>query len=305
MNQASTIPAQAPEKVITGDAIGRAKFLADALGLPRKLSIADIGANPMDHDSPYGHLLKADVCTVIGFEPQASAFDTLMKTRGPNERYFQAAIGDGSKQTLNLYQGGGLASTLRLRADTVSAVSDLTAAAEFLGDVDIETQRLDDIADLGPVDFLKIDIQGGELAVFENAKNTLKGVSAIQTEAAFFPLYEGQPMFADIDRFLRGQGFQIHFFPHIIRRNISFYRDRRFKNIPTRQVLDADVVYVRDFSKLDTISTEQMKFLAMIADGCFESFDLALRLLMELVERDEVANSDVRRYRSQIERDLG
>jgi hypothetical protein len=48
--------------------------------------------------------------------------------------------------------------------------------------IEIETKRLDDVVERGRVDFLKIDIQGGELDVFRNAKRTLIKTAVIHTE---------------------------------------------------------------------------------------------------------------------------
>ena len=41
------------------------------------------------------------------------------------------------------------------------------------------------------------------------------------------------------------------------------------------QLLEADVVYVRDFTFPDKMSSEQLKHLALIAHHCYGSYDLA------------------------------
>jgi len=57
------------------------------------------------------------------------------------------------------------------------------------------------------VDFVKLDTQGSELDILRGAKRALKSVSIVQTEVEFNPMYEGQPLFGDVDRFLRDRGF--------------------------------------------------------------------------------------------------
>ena len=76
----------------------------------------------------------------------------------------------------------------------------------------ISTSTLDDVSELAPVDFLSIDVQGSELAVFRHGRRRLADVVAIQTEVSFVPLYENQPTFADLDAELRDQGFIPHTF---------------------------------------------------------------------------------------------
>jgi FkbM family methyltransferase len=57
------------------------------------------------------------------------------------------------------------------------------------------------------VDFIKLDTQGSELDVLRGASRTLEWAIAVQTEVEFNRLYEGQPLFGDVDRFLRDHGF--------------------------------------------------------------------------------------------------
>jgi len=55
------------------------------------------------------------------------------------------------------------------------------------------------------------------------------------------------------------------------------------------QVMEADVVYVRNFIKADNMDIEQLKHLALIAHYCCDSFDLSARCLHHLAERGAVA----------------
>ena len=57
------------------------------------------------------------------------------------------------------------------------------------------------------VDMLKLDTQGSELGVLQGAEATLATVQLLEIEVEFNPLYEGQPLFGDIDAFLRARGF--------------------------------------------------------------------------------------------------
>src|SRR5207248_2510884 len=57
------------------------------------------------------------------------------------------------------------------------------------------------------VDFIKLDTQGSELDILQGAGFLLDDCLGLQLEVMFSPLYEGQPLFADVDTYLRSRGF--------------------------------------------------------------------------------------------------
>lgn len=59
------------------------------------------------------------------------------------------------------------------------------------------------------IDVLKLDLQGFELAALRGLGDRLAEVRAILTEVELAPLYDGQPLFADVDAFLRAAGFRL------------------------------------------------------------------------------------------------
>jgi hypothetical protein len=60
------------------------------------------------------------------------------------------------------------------------------------------------------VDFVKADTQGSELFVLEGAAGALAAHAVgVEVEVEFTPLYKGQPLFADVDVFMRGLGYHL------------------------------------------------------------------------------------------------
>ena len=59
------------------------------------------------------------------------------------------------------------------------------------------------------LDFIKLDTQGAELEILRGAGPLLDRCLGIEAEVMFMPLYEGQPVFADVDGFLRSRGFSL------------------------------------------------------------------------------------------------
>lgn len=61
----------------------------------------------------------------------------------------------------------------------------------------------------GPVDYIKADVQGAELDVLRGARATLRDVLLIELEVEFNGIYNGQPLFGEVDAFVRKRGFQL------------------------------------------------------------------------------------------------
>jgi len=59
------------------------------------------------------------------------------------------------------------------------------------------------------IDFIHIDVQGAELKVFEGAGVTMQKVRAIYCEVAQVELYEGQPMFGEVSKYMHEHGFRL------------------------------------------------------------------------------------------------
>lgn len=263
-------------------------LLLQRLGLDRLTRIVDVGANPVNRPA-YGDLRDMGGCQTIGFEPGPESFAALQKTLGPNEVCFPHAVGDGSDVELHLVPGGTLTSVLR---PDLAAVTYLGKPgwATVEGRLPLKTVALDRMEGMTGFDLLKIDIQGGELAVFRGAETLMKSCMAVIVEQRFFPIYHDEPMIGGLDSELRRQGFYMH---RILSTHSVFVPNSRAKrlNRPKMrdQLVDGDVVYLRDMSRLAEHPTEQIKHLCVLAASVFGSHSLVLHLLDELVGRQAVA----------------
>ncbi len=261
----------------------------DLVSCSRLSSVLDIGANPIDGDPPYKAMLESALCTVTGFEPQDQALAELERRKGPLETYLPHAVGDGEIHRLKITRASGMTSLLTPDPKRLRLFNGFPEWGAVIEEVDVQTHRLDEIDDVPDFDLLKIDIQGGELMVFQNGREKLKNAVAVQTEVSFVPLYEDQPTFGEVDQELRLQGFLPHSFPAIKRWAIAptiFGGDfRRGGN----QLLEADIVYVRDIAYPERMTTEQLSQLAMVAFHVYGSIDLALYCITELGRRGQAA----------------
>jgi FkbM family methyltransferase len=272
------------------------KTLKDILRPQRLTQILDIGANPIDGDPPYKPMLALGLCQVTGFEPQKKALEELLQKKGPLERYLPYAIGDGEAHTLNICRWSGMTSLYQPDPASFSVFELFKQNAEVLSQEKIQTQRLDDLKEIEHIDFLKIDIQGGELSVFKSGRQKLKAAVAIQTEVSFMTLYKNQPTLGDIDLEMRHQGFVPHCFAAVKKCPIAPLVVNGDPRQPTNQLLEADIVYVRDFTHPEGMSDEQLKQLIMIAHHCYGSVDLAMRMILQLEQKNALPKGSSRGY---------
>ena len=76
--------------------------------------------------------------------------------------------------------------------------------------VEVLQVRLEDtMKDSGEIDLLKLDLQGYELEALKGCGSLLERIKIITTEIEFVALYDNQPLFGDIDVFLRAHGFRL------------------------------------------------------------------------------------------------
>ena len=200
------------------------------------------------------------------------------------ERYLPYVVGDGHTHRLKITRAEGMTSLLTPDVNQLRLFTGFPDWGSVVEEVDVQTHRLDDL-DIDEFDLLKIDIQGAELMVFQHGRERLRNAVAVQTEVSFVPLYRDQPTFGDVDRELRSQGFVPHSMPALKQWAIAptvFNGD--FRN-PGNQLLEADFVYVRDLAHPESMSSEQLSHLAMIAFHIYGSVDLAVFCVIELQRR--------------------
>ena len=250
----------------------------------RKIEVCDIGANPIDNAAPYSPLLENNLARVTGFEPQADALEKLNAAKSDDETYFPNALGTGEPVNFNAYRGSGFSSCYDPDFSTVEISANLAKYMQVKNRFPVETSRLDDLTDVPQIDMLKIDVQGSELNIISNGRNKLSDAICIWTEVRFFPLYEDEPDFGDLQLELASQGFRLHDFDSIMKLHL------RSGDVPTRrrwrrQILDGDAIYFRDLRGIKDWSDHQVRSLVQIATLVTKSKDIVGFALAELVRR--------------------
>ncbi|MFA5392879.1 MAG: FkbM family methyltransferase [Candidatus Ratteibacteria bacterium] len=178
------------------------------------MRVADAGAGGGAEScwDVYGNQLH-----LIGFEPDAEECKRLNRLAKKNtpakrkEEYYPIALyRDKGVYTLHISQNKVASSLFPINQDFVSRFPHDSPGA-IVGSAQIKTTDIDSFLkenEIGHLDFMKVDVEGAELALFEGAKNLLsESLLGLSVEVFFHPYHTGRPLFGDIDRYLRQFGF--------------------------------------------------------------------------------------------------
>ncbi|NES77587.1 MULTISPECIES: FkbM family methyltransferase [unclassified Okeania] len=156
---------------------------------------------------------------------------------------------------------------------------------ELVSTEEIQTTTLDDFCyseGISEIDFIQIDTQGAELKILEGAKEILKSFLLLKVEVEFTSIYDNQPLFGDVDLYLRKSGFTFLDFE-------TLHRDSRLRG-PTvsqqhpGQLLWTDAFYFQDLIQKSSDeesfnnTPEKLLKLACIAD-ILSFYDVAMETL--------------------------
>lgn len=283
---------------------GRLSALQQMLAPLRPLRIADVGANPVNTPD-YLTLHKMGGAEVWGFEPDDAAFAALMENPLPGSHYIQRAVGKPGPAHFYPHPSTGLGSLLKIDEDAVGFIGHPGWYARQQDGIPIDIVALDDLSEdeLPKPDLIKIDIQGGELDVFQHGRGKMSECIAVVTEVRFARIYENEPLWADLDIELRGQGMSLHKLMFAKSKQIGHSQRRLTQGKGMRnQLLDGDAVYVRDPLTMRDWTDEQVKQLAIAAAGVFDSYDLTFLCLDDLVRRGVLDHSAPQTFAKQLPR---
>lgn len=155
------------------------------------------------------YLSMFDNPVIYAFEPQPKFVEILNAKFGnnPNIHIYQKAVGASS----------GVLQFNVLSRNTSSSFLNPTSTnksyhpkeMERASVIEVKQVRIDEVIQDAPIDLLKLDLQGYELEALKGCERVLDKIKMITTEIEFVPLYENQPLFGDIDVFLRNNHFHL------------------------------------------------------------------------------------------------
>ncbi|MDF2578333.1 MAG: hypothetical protein K0S74_1817 [Chlamydiales bacterium] len=251
----------------------------------------DAGAALFDTDK-YRPLLEQNLIHMIGFEPNSEEYQKCVANATKNRTYLPYALGNGSEETLYCCKNPLLSSLYKPNYALLNKFSIGIAGFEVIKEEAVQTHRLENISEVQRVDYIKLDVQGAELDILQGMGSLLNDTLIVETEIEFLPMYEGQPLFGDLDLFLRKKGFQLFKIEGIMG---NFFRPFVSLKEPfpaTRQWLTAEhAIYIKDFMKFDQLLPEALIKLAILLHDLYDASDFCA---LALEQYDLKTNSTLR-----------
>lgn len=247
---------------------GRRFILTDLIHerrlLTRPIVVCDIGARDAFADSRWT-AFPPDMVQLHGFEPdeaECSALTKQAQAHGYDFQYHPFALARCTGPiTFHRYAEPTANSiyppNMRL-IDRFCYSRSLPLSQQFqlLDSSSIEALSLADWAQqqgIAELDFLKINVQGGELEILKGAGSLVDGVLAQILEQTFTPTYLGSPLFGEVFEFMHTKGFTMFDivsanFAARTRSPIHIDDDRIFRHArgPRHQLFEGHFLYLRD-----------------------------------------------------------
>jgi FkbM family methyltransferase len=282
--EAAVIPAAHPD-LLGSRALGR--VLADL-----RLTCVDVGAR----GGVTADLLPlAAAVDAVAIEPDRKECARLNATarRGApwrRVRFIPTALArDHGVRRLHLYRDRAC-SSLYLADRAIARAFAREEYFELDGSVEVRTMPLDAAAEAyGFADavYLKVDAQGAELEVLRSGPRLVgESLLVVRAEAAFTAVYHGQPLYADLEAYLRCHGFapvgflELHHWRRYSRRNHPELAEGPLP-YSRGQLVHGDALFFRDPATLPDATVPGVERLvkAALLALAYEHVDHALALL--------------------------
>lgn len=249
-------------------------------------TIFEVGALPLaGQEEPFYDLLDFfPESQIIAFEIDNKLCNELNEKSKSGIKYFPIALGHREEECAFYETAHPMCSSLYSPNEELMGIYNNLDVAMLKAVGTIDTISLDNFVrknNIEGADFIKIDIQGAELDVFKGGVKTLNDVVFIVSEVEFISLYNNQPLFGDVCKYLFKQNFMFHKFIGIAGRTIKPFIMNNNPNFATQHMW-SDAVFIRDItklSKLDSTKLLKMGILSYIYDSpdvaffCFQKYD--------------------------------
>ena len=272
-------------------------MILEDLKLNNKIKVVDVGAAAIAEEPIYKNLVDSKIADLIAIDGDIRQKQKILNSYNGNVSVINEFISDGKDHNLYLCtKESGMTSLLKPDNNALSFFNGFSKFGEVIKTEKIKTKKLDNLENIGSIDFLKIDAQGSELNIISNGKKSLKNCLGLQLEVSYFCLYENQPSFGEIDVYLRGQGYIPHQFLKVKRWSIKPTIFNHNFRVPGNQLLESDIIYIKNPLKLNKIQDEELKKFAFLSHHCFKSVDLCVYLILELEKRNLIEKNSHLEY---------
>jgi len=242
--------------------------LVDYLDLD-KFSLVDVGAAG-DFDKRWKILGKR--LSVVGFEPGEQEYNNLVKKkRSANIKYYNFCLADKPGQ-LNF-----LISRLKTNSSCLKPNFEFlkrfprVERFDVIDEVSLPANDLDTVLSSERVDFIKLDVQGSELNILKGASQSLEQACGLEVEVEFSTLYDRQPLFSDVDQYLRGLGFSLFDL------RPCYWKRNPIPRVGRGQIIFGDALYLKDYISLETMPVNLAPII--MSAVVYKKYDFAVELI--------------------------
>ena len=209
-----------------------------------------------------------------GFEPDERSREDLLKKQNNCLDYQIYPFGLWSSSTnlkLNLCKKPQASSSYLPNSEILNRFP-RSSRFEIESVIDINVKTLDECG-IESVNFIKIDIQGGELDVLKGSQKTLSRVLGLEIEIEFLELYSNQPLFGEVCSYLKTYGFEFIDFVTLAR-----WERTQFKG--QGQCTFGDALFLKSPEMVASSGTDISNFIFICC--LYNRFDLIDALLEHL-----------------------
>jgi FkbM family methyltransferase len=239
------------------------------MDLNKKLTLLDVGARG-GVGWPWC-TAPNNILDVILVEPDPVEAKELEK-QGKGRVIPYALWNKETELTLNINNSPGVSSVFESNMPFLQQFDD---AQRFIAKdkITIKTKTVDGLAqnnEIDKVDFVKIDVQGGELAILQGGENFFKeNIVGLEVEVEFAPMYKDQPLFSDVDVFAREKlGLELW----DIRKTYWKYK-QKIQTTPLKgRLIFGDALYLRPISTLNEWLSRMDKRVASKKTTCISGY---------------------------------
>lgn len=251
--------------------IGKKKHIIDKLLENNKINVIDIGCR--GGATPELFFLYKHI-NLIGFDADKDEVSNLNSNKELASQFNKVAFynyaldAEEGIKTLYLTRSLGSSSLYRPSSKYKSLFSG-KSGLDVMSEIQLKTEKLDVVVEkemIKDIDFIKLDTQGTELNILKGAgKSLLPNILMVESEVEFQEMYENQPLFPELDIFLREHNFTLVYLNRVYER-ISTLNSNKY-GYSKGLLTFGDVLYVKSISASQDFTSEKIvKFIVLLAN---------------------------------------